>query len=237
MTTTGARTTLPQRLGEALAALGAARVDADLVEREEPVDQAHVPVRGAARADVAEHLRVGASEMSRADRRDGAGAHVGQARRVDHRDGCARRRVEQAQEPQLRRQPARVVVEVVADDLDARQTERRDVAAQDVEVPAQRGIGLEVDARLDRRLAASLRAQGVLDGVEDLVVRECELLDLGPAEPGQLERRAGILHQRVPAWPSPASRARTIASARSATCSFVKMFETWLRIVFGLSTK
>jgi hypothetical protein len=33
--------------------------------------------------------------------------------------------------------------------------------------------------------------------------------------------------------PSPASRARTTACARSATASLVKMFDTWLRI--GLS--
>ncbi len=34
--------------------------------------------------------------------------------------------------------------------------------------------------------------------------------------------------------PSPASRARMIAWARSATCSLAKMFETWLRTVLGL---
>ena len=37
-------------------------------------------------------------------------------------------------------------------------------------------------------------------------------------------------------WPSPASRARTMASARSATCSLVKVFDTWLRTVARLST-
>ena len=36
---------------------------------------------------------------------------------------------------------------------------------------------------------------------------------------------------------SPASRARTIASARSATWSLLKMFEMWLRTVFGLRHK
>ena len=34
--------------------------------------------------------------------------------------------------------------------------------------------------------------------------------------------------------PRPASRARMMAWARSATCSLVKMFETWFRTVFGL---
>src|SRR5215203_5489395 len=35
-------------------------------------------------------------------------------------------------------------------------------------------------------------------------------------------------------YPNPASRARMIASARSATCSLWSMFETWLRTVLGL---
>ncbi len=34
--------------------------------------------------------------------------------------------------------------------------------------------------------------------------------------------------------PKPASRARMIACARSATCSFKKILETWLRTVFWL---
>ncbi len=90
VTTTGARTSLPQLLGERVAALGPARVHADLVELEEPVDQPHVPVGGAARSDVPEHLRVGPCEVARADRGDGAGAHVGQPRGVDDRARRAR---------------------------------------------------------------------------------------------------------------------------------------------------
>jgi hypothetical protein len=42
-------------------------------------------------------------------------------------------------------------------------------------------------------------------------------------------------HCRSPGWrPSPAARARTIAWARSATCSLVKILDTWLRMVLGL---
>jgi hypothetical protein len=37
--------------------------------------------------------------------------------------------------------------------------------------------------------------------------------------------------------PRPASRARTMACARSATASFVKIFDTWLRTVFWLMCK
>src|ERR671911_389445 len=38
----------------------------------------------------------------------------------------------------------------------------------------------------------------------------------------------------APSRPSPASRARMMACALSATCSLVKMLETWLRTVLGL---
>ncbi len=37
--------------------------------------------------------------------------------------------------------------------------------------------------------------------------------------------------------PNPAFRARMMASARSATCNFPKIFETWFRTVLGLSTR
>jgi hypothetical protein len=81
-----------------------------------------------------------------------------------------------------------VVVQIVADDLDARELERREIASQDVEVPAHCGIGLEMNARLDSRAAGALRAQPVLDGSQDLVVRERESFDVGAAEEGKLAR-------------------------------------------------
>ena len=150
---------------ERLAALGPARVDADLVELEQVGEQAHVPVGGAARADVAEHARVRAREVARAERGDGARAHVGEPGGVDHGLRHARARVVQRQQAVLRRQPALVVVDVVADDLDAREPERRDVAAQHVEVPAERLVGPQVHARLDHGLAQALGAQAALDRV------------------------------------------------------------------------
>ena len=53
---------------ERLAALRPPRVHADLVELEEVGEQADVPVGRAARADVAEHARVRAGEVARAER-------------------------------------------------------------------------------------------------------------------------------------------------------------------------
>ena len=58
-------------------------------------------------------------------------------------------------------------------------------------------------------------------------------------EPAGAGARAGDARRRPdggplrPLRPSPASRARTIASARSATCSLVKIADTTLRTVFG----
>ncbi len=89
--------------------------------------------------------------------------------------GCPVARIEQVEQPHLRRQAAPVVVDVVADDLDAGERERRDVAAQHVEVAVDtRASGDEMHARLDHRLAVALRAQAGLDGVEDLVVGQRE---------------------------------------------------------------
>lgn len=52
---------------------------------------------------------------------------------------------------------------------------------------------------------------------------------------GDLSQHLGY-PRRLDRDPSPASRALTIASARSATCSLLKMLDTRLRIVLGLRT-
>ena len=68
-----------------------------------------------------------------------AGAHVGDAGRVDHRERDARSRgSKRLSSPISDGRPALVVVDVVADDLDAGERERRDVAAQHVEVAVDR---------------------------------------------------------------------------------------------------
>ena len=144
-------------------------MNADLVEVEEPVEQPDVPVRGAARADVRKYAAVLARQIARAERRDRARAHVGQAGGIDHRQRHARRGIEQRQQPHFGRQAERIVVDVVADDLHARQRERCDVTAQHVEMPMNRragrvAAGHQVHARLDHRAAVALRAQSALDG-------------------------------------------------------------------------
>jgi histidine ammonia-lyase len=179
-------------LRELLAALAPARMDADLVEVEDPVEEPHVPVRGSAGADMPEHSCVAPSEVARPERRDRTRAHLGELRGAD--DGCGHPRacVVERQEAELRRQAALVVVEVVADDLDARKLERLEVAAQDVEVAPQRRIRLEVDAGLDQCGPGALSPQSVLDGGEYLLVRQREPRHIDLAE----EDKLGRLHGR-----------------------------------------
>src|SRR4029077_1441025 len=62
--------------------------------------------------------------------------------------------------------------------------------------------------------------------------------DYEPVEVADPEPLVQALRAHRPSdlWPMPASRARTIAWARSATWSLLKTFDTWLRTVFGLTT-
>ena len=151
---------------------------ADLVEAEQMVEQAHVPVGGTPRADMAEDLRALAGEMLGADRGHRAGAHVGDAAGIQDRLRDAGAWVEQGQDGELGRQAALVVVHEVADDLDPGRVDRLlDRPAQHVEVPVG-DAGFEMHPRLDHRLAAALARQRALDGGEDLVVGDRQRLDV-----------------------------------------------------------
>ena len=80
--------------------------------------------------------------------------------------------------PNLRRQAVQVVVDIVADDLDAGRVERRDVAAQHVEMAAEGRVRLEMHARLDHRLAVALRDEAVLHRRQDLGVGHRQGVDV-----------------------------------------------------------
>ena len=176
---------------ERLAGLGATRMDPDLIEVEEMVEQPDVPVGGAARAHVTQYARIRFREMARAERRERPRSHVSQVRRRNDRDRHARQRVIEHQQPQLGRKSEHVVVEVVPDDLHARELERREGAAQDVEMTAERRVRFEVDARLELRRAEALRTQPVLDRCDDLQVGEGETPHVGLAEEDKLTRLHG----------------------------------------------
>ena len=101
-------------------------------------------------------------------------------------------RVHQQEQANLRRQPLLVVVDIVADDLDAGEVDRRaEGAAQHVEMPVHGLVGHQMHARLDDGLAASLRRETLLDRGDDLIVRQRQRLDVERVEIGQIERGHG----------------------------------------------
>ena len=162
-----------------IAALGAARMHADFIEMEDRVEQAHVPVGGAARADVAEHFGVPARQMPRANRRHCAGAHVGDVGGIDDRHRGAGFRVEQIEDGQFGRQADFVVAVIVADDFHPGKAERADVATQHVEVAGGVLLRRQVHARLDGGLTPRLRNQCTLDGTNDFCIGHCQCLHIG----------------------------------------------------------
>ena len=172
-------------------------MDADLLELEQMCQQPHVPVGRTACPDMPEHARIAARELPRAERGDRARAHVREPGRVDHGLRHAGARVVQRQQAVLRGQPELIVVDEVAHHLDAGEAERSDVAAQDVEVTAERLVGPQMHAGLDHGLAEPLRPQAALDGAQDLVVGQREPLDVGAVEVGQVELgHPGSMHPR-----------------------------------------
>ncbi len=165
--------------GKGVAAFLATRVHADLVEVVEPVHQLDVPERGAAGADMAEDLRALAGEIFGADGGDGTGPHRRDGGGVDHRDWPAGLGIGKIEHRHLGRQVVPVVVEEVADDLDAGEPQGMDHAAQHVEMTARRALFRhQVHARLDDRLAFGLGDECAFDGRDDLVVGHGEGFDV-----------------------------------------------------------
>ncbi len=190
--------------GEGLAALRPARMHADLGEVEQVVEQPHVPIGRAARADMAEHARPLGREIPGAERRHGARPHIGQPGGVDDRAGRAGLGIEERQKPHFGRQAMAIVAVEVTHDLDAGEAERRHITAQHVEVAVGRP-GPQMHARLDHRLAAPGRDEARFDGLEDLGIGEAQRLDRRAAQIVNLDR-----HPSHPRWlrPSPLVRAR-----------------------------
>ncbi|MNN35060.1 hypothetical protein D3C81_1488980 [compost metagenome] len=158
----------------------------DLVEVIEAVEQAHVPVRGATRADMAEHFAVAACQVLGTERGQRPGAGIGDEGGVDHRDRHAGARIEQVQHGHLRRQAVLVVVDEIADDLDAGQAKRRHVAAQHVEVAIEGGVRHQVHARLDHGLAVALRDQCLLHRVDDFGIGHFQPRNVPAVEVGEM---------------------------------------------------
>ncbi len=133
--------------------------------------------------------------MSRTNRRDGAGAHIGEAAGIDDGGRRAIGRVHEQQEAKLGWQSLFVVVYVIADHFDSGQIDRHPYSTpQYVEMAGHRPVGYQVHARLDDSLAATLRPQSLLDRRQNLVIRERDRCDIESIEIGEMQRQ----HQPAP---------------------------------------
>jgi hypothetical protein len=176
----------PSRAPKAARDSGRAR-HADLLQVEHPVEQRDVGEGGASGADVTEHPRARPGEMARPDRGHSARAPLRDRGGVDDRPRRPGARVVQREQRQLGGQAPLPVLDVVADDLDRRNTERGHVRAEDVEVPAEGRIGHDVLARLEHHLARALGGERSLDGGESDVGPHPEALDVRPGQEADLE--------------------------------------------------
>src|SRR5260370_35230760 len=113
------------------------------------VEKTHVPVSRSASTYMTESFGIFPRQMFGADRRHGAGTHVGNAARIQDRLRRAGARIEQRQDRKLGRKANFVVVYEVTNDLDPRGVDRRFYrAAQNIEMtpwntPPQRGPGFD----------------------------------------------------------------------------------------------
>src|SRR3546814_13251687 len=104
-------------------------------------------------------------------------------------DVCSSDLIKQQQDGQFGRQVVLVVVDEVADHLDAGGINRlAQRAAQHVEM-AVGDAGLEMHARVDHRLAPALAGQAGLDGGQDFVVGERQFLDIETVQVGEVNGR------------------------------------------------
>ncbi len=173
---------------ELVSRLGAPARDADLLEVEQLIEEHDVPEGGAARADVAEHVRVVTSEVLRADCGERTGAPRGEIRRVDGRRRRTRLRVEEQDQAELGRQVAPVVLDEVTDDLHACRVQWLDECTQDVPVSVEPRARLEVHTRLEDDPALTLCADDVLHGCEELRIPGHHGGDVAGGQVTKLER-------------------------------------------------
>src|SRR5258708_19280878 len=135
--------------------------------------------------------------MLGADRGHRTGAHVGDAAGIEDRLWRAGTRIEQREDSKLGRKTELVVVDEVADDLDACGIDRRlDGAAQHVEMPVGH-TRFEMNPGFDHRFPPALTGEARSDRRPDLVVPDLEFVEI---EAGWERRitRAGRPHSPPP---------------------------------------
>jgi len=96
--------------------------------------------------------------------------------------------IEQSEDREFGGEAELVVVDEVADDLDAGGIDwRLDGAAEHIEMPVG-DAGFEVNARFDHRLAPALAGQARFNGGQDLFIGDLEFVDVEAIEIGDIDR-------------------------------------------------
>ena len=157
---------------------------ANFVKVEDRIEQAHVPVRGAARANVAQNFGVSACQVFGAQRGDGASAHIGDVGGVHDGHWRAGFGVKQVENGQLGGQANFVVLVVIAHHFDPRQSQRANVAAQHIEVTGKIFLGHQVHAWFYGDLLVALRLQRLLHRPNDLGIGQGQGLHIRMVQVG-----------------------------------------------------
>src|SRR4051812_49161108 len=96
------------------------------------------------------------SEMASADSGQRARAHLSDECRIENCNRHAGLGIEQVEERHLGWKPETIVLDVIADDLDAGEPERRNIAPENIEMALESAVGRQVYTRLDDSLLAAL---------------------------------------------------------------------------------
>ena len=144
---------------------------ANRIEIEEIIEQPHIPVGRAARADMTQNFRALARQIFRTKRGNRACSHVGDNGRVKNGTGSAGARVKQVEYTEFRRIVQFVVVDEIADDFHPCQIQRCDISTQHIEMPVKRCIRLKMNPRFDHRLAIALRRKRDFNRGQNFCIR------------------------------------------------------------------
>jgi len=129
--------------------------------------------------------------MLGADRRNGAGSHIRDPAGIEDRLRRAGARIEQREDGKLGGKTELVVIDEIANDLDARGIDRRlDGTAQHVEVPVG-DARFEMHAGLDHGFATALTGQARFNRRKDLVVGDLKFIDVETVQIGDIDGRQG----------------------------------------------
>ncbi len=171
-----------QPRGEGVATFRPSRVNADLVEIKEMIEQPHIPIGRPSRPDMTKDTGVLRRQVFRTQGRERARPHVSYPRRINDGLWYSRLRAKKVEQRHLRRQSLLIVVDIVPHHFDAGIAERSDIAAENIEMAVDGGIRCQMEARLNNGLTTSGRHQSRLDRIQDFVIAERQASDIGATQ-------------------------------------------------------